>query len=312
MKPRIAVLAALFTVTAALSAGADPQLVNLAMPDAQVMAGVNVEQAKTTPFGQYVLSQVQPNDSHIQKLIDLTGFDPRRDVRELLVASPGTGDHKTGLALARGSFDITRIAAAATDNKATVEQYRGATLITDPKGNGSFAFPDNTLVLAGPTAVVKAALDRRGNTSSSISAALATKVNQLSTTQDAWFVSLVPPSTLKGNEPTPNVPGVTNQEAFQKVEQFSGGVKFGSNVVVNLEALAQTAQDAASLAGVVQFLVNLALSQSGGNPAAATLAKSLTVSAQGQSVKIGLSIPNDQFENLVKPKRVVRREPKKV
>ena len=312
MTPRIAVLAALFTVTAALSAGADPQLVSLAMPDAQVMAGVNVEQAKTTPFGQYVLSQVQPNDPHLQEVIDLTGFDPRRDVRELLVASPGTGDHKSGLAVARGSFDIAKIVAAAKDKKAIVEQYRGVTVISDPKQNGSFAFPDTTLVIAGPSAIVKAALDRRGSTASSISPALAAKVNELSTTQDAWFVSLVPPSTLKGNGPTPNVPGVTNQEAFQKVEQFSGGVKFGSNVVVSLEALAQTAQDAASLAGVVQFLANLALSQSNGNPTAATLAKSLTVNAQGQSVKIGLSIPNDQFENLVKPKRVVRREPKKV
>ena len=63
MKVRIVALIALFTVSAALSAAADPQLLNLVMPDAQVMAGVNVEQAKTTPFGQYVLSQIQPKDN---------------------------------------------------------------------------------------------------------------------------------------------------------------------------------------------------------------------------------------------------------
>jgi hypothetical protein len=310
MKARIAGLAALFTVSAALAAGADPQLINLVMPDAQVMAGVNVEQAKTTPFGQYVLAQIQPQSADLQNLAELTGFDPRRDVRELLVASPGSSDPKTGLALARGSFEVVKIAAGAALAKAKVEKYRGATLITDPKGTASFAFPDNTLVVAGTPDMVRAALDRRGSTASPISAALATKVNQLSTSQDAWFVSLVSPSSLKSNGP--RVPGMTNQDAFQKVDQFNGGVKFGSNVVVSLEALAQTAQDASSLAGVLQFLANLAQSQSGGDPTAAALAKSLTVNTQGQTVKVGLSMPYDQFENLVKPKRPVRRAPKKV
>ena len=68
---------------------ADPQLVGLVMPDAQVLAGVNVEQAKVTPFGQYVLSQIRTSDPQFQELIALTGFDPTRDVREVLVASNG-------------------------------------------------------------------------------------------------------------------------------------------------------------------------------------------------------------------------------
>jgi len=35
---------------------ADPQLLNLVMPDVKVMADINVEQAKTSPFGQFVLA----------------------------------------------------------------------------------------------------------------------------------------------------------------------------------------------------------------------------------------------------------------
>jgi hypothetical protein len=87
---------------------ADPQLLNLLMPDAKVIAGVNVEQAKGTQFGQYVLNQIQSQDAEMQKLITLTGFDPRRDVREVLVATDGTAQSKVGLGLARGTFDVGR------------------------------------------------------------------------------------------------------------------------------------------------------------------------------------------------------------
>ena len=41
--------------------GADPELVGLAMPDTQVMAGVNVEQVKLSPLGQFLLAQIPQN-----------------------------------------------------------------------------------------------------------------------------------------------------------------------------------------------------------------------------------------------------------
>src|ERR1700751_137189 len=103
-------------LSAALLAGfsgvlpaADPQLLNLLMPDAKVIAGVNVDQAKSTQFGQYVLNQLQTHDAEMQKLIAQTGFDPRRDVREVLVATDGNTQGKVGLGLARGTFDVGKI-----------------------------------------------------------------------------------------------------------------------------------------------------------------------------------------------------------
>src|ERR1700758_1458318 len=89
--------ATLFTSFSGVLFAADPLLLNLVSPDAKVVAGVNVEQAKGTQFGQYVLNQMQTGDAHLQELVALTGFDPRRDVRELLVASDGVPGSKTGL-----------------------------------------------------------------------------------------------------------------------------------------------------------------------------------------------------------------------
>ena len=301
MKARIASFAALLALTAALSAAADPQLLSMVMPDAQVVAGVNVDQAKTSPFGQYVLAQIQSNDQKLQDLTALTGFDPRRDVRELLVASPGGNGPNTGLALARGTFDLAKIGAAARTNGAAVETYNGATLVTDPKKNGSLGFlPDGTAVVAGTTDLVKAALNRRSSTTSSISPALSAKVQQWSTSQDAWVVTTVSPASL-GPAHGANLPGgVANSDAVQKIDQFGAGVKFASNVAVSAEAQALTAQDAQGLAGVLQFLINLAQTNSAQNPDAAALLKAVTVSVQGQVVKIGLTVPYDLFENLIK------------
>src|SRR5664279_1243671 len=113
MKAQILTATLLTAFSGALSA-ADPQLLNLVMPDAKVLAGVNVEQAKGTQFGQFILNQMQTQDSQRQQLALLTGFDPRRDVRELLVASDGVPGGKTGLALASGTFDVGKLTAAAT------------------------------------------------------------------------------------------------------------------------------------------------------------------------------------------------------
>ena len=155
-------------------------------------------------------------------------------------------------------------------------------------------------LLCDASDLVKAALDRRSSTTSTISPALSAKVQQWSTSQDAWVVTTVSPTSL-GPAHGANLPGgVANSDALQKIDQFGAGVKFASNVAVSAEAQALTAQDAQGLAGVLQFLINLAQANSAQNPDAAALLKAVTVSVQGQVVKIGLTVPYDLFENLIK------------
>src|SRR5690242_3370229 len=106
--------ATLAAICAGLLPAADPGLVNLVMPDAKVLAGVNVDQAKSTPFGVYVLGQIQAQAAqHLQQVSALTGFDPTRDLHEILIASNGVPGGHTGLVLARGNFDANKIQGAA-------------------------------------------------------------------------------------------------------------------------------------------------------------------------------------------------------
>jgi hypothetical protein len=306
MNARIFLAAALAaTACGALPAkAADPGLLGLVMPDAKALAGINVDQAKATPFGIYVLGQIAPQDPALQQLATLLNFDPRRDVNELLVASTAAAGH-AGLVVARGVFDPVKIAAAALAAGAKSETYNGITILEDPKQANGAAFLDSTLVVVGDVANVKAAIDRK-NSPSVLPPALASQVSQWSQTEDAWVVTTVPPSLLKLSSGAPQVPGLTGQSAFSTVQQVAAGIKFGSMVTLTAQAQTDTAENATNMAGALQFLANLAQMQTAQNPQAGALLKSLTVAAQGVNVNIGLSLPADQFEQLAKPKPAAR------
>jgi hypothetical protein len=243
----------------------------------------------------------------LQQLTALTGFDPRQDLHELLFASTSASGNKTGLALALGTFDPAKIAAAAQSTGAGVETYGGVAIVEDPQHQNGFAFLDSTLVVAGDLANVKAAIDRRAG-GPTIPTALAAQVNQLSSAEDAWAISTVPPSTLRPSVAVPPAAGPNVQNALQKIESASGGVKFGSVVVVTGQAQAATPQDASSLGDVMKLFVSMAQMSAAQHPEAAALAQSLMVTTQGSTVKITLSLPEDQFQQLVKPNAAGRRK----
>jgi hypothetical protein len=295
MKAQLLSTATFLTVFAGALPAADPQLLNLVMPDAKVLAGVNVEQAKGTLFGQYVLTQIQSADHDMQTVVALTGFDPTRDVRETLVASNGTPN--SGLALARGNFDVAKLTAAANLKGAVTENYNGVTILEEPKLTHGIAFLDAGTAIGGDIASVKGAIDRQKNPQP-LPPAVTVKINQLSNTEDAWALCIAPPSTLapaKKDAKSGQIPPV-----FQTVQSANGGVKFGNNVVFTGQAQTDTAQNATSLADVIKLLINLAQMNAGQNQQAAALAQSVQVSASGNTLNVSLSLPEDQFQQLAK------------
>jgi hypothetical protein len=304
MNARILTAASLaFSCAGVLPArAADPQLVALLMPDAIVVAGVNVDQAKATPFGQYVLNQIAAGqNSELSDLTSRTGFDPTRDVHELLVGSNSTANHN-GLCVARGSFDPAKITAAATSNGGTTETYNGTTIIEDTNQTHGVAFLSSSIVVAGDLADVKAAIDRQKNPAP-IPSSLAVQINQWSTSQDAWGITNAPLSSLHPAPGAPSLPGLNGgQGTFQAVQSAAGGVKFGNSVVVTGLAKADTQQNAQTLADTVKLLASLAQMQASNDPNLASLVQSLQVSASGTSVNLSLSLPEDQFEQILKSK----------
>lgn len=296
MTSRVFTSAALLTAFCGTLPAVDPQLLGLAMPDAVAMADVNVAAAKASPFGQYVLSQITANSGFTAATAAL-GFDPRQDLIEVFVCSNATP--KTGLVLATGTFNTQAISTAATVSGATGETYNHVPIVEDPTKQHGFAFLGSTIAVAGDVADVKAAIDRQGK-ASGLPQTIQNQIGALSNAEDAWFLTTVPPLALDKKATTlPGMPGNSAATILQQVQAASGGVKFGSSVQFTAQAQADNAQDATSMAGVLQLLVNLAQANASKNPEGAAALKNLTVTASGANVNIALTLPEDQFQQLL-------------
>jgi hypothetical protein len=302
MTARAVPAALAFVLSAGLLHAADPALLNLLMPDAKVVAGINVDQAVSSPFGQFLLSQLPSNDPGLAKFMAATGFDPRRDLHEILT---GTDAQEHGLVLAKGTFDTALIFAAAQAAGQTVETYNGVQILTG-KNNAhphGLAFLGDSIAVAGDLDSVHGAIDRRSATSAPIEAALASQVEQLSGSYDAWSISILPLSTLAGQMGSgSNLNDLLNSGLLKSIQQISGGIKFGDVIQVSAQAVSNSSQNATALADVVRFLVNMVQVNAPASSAAAISAilRNLSVQADGNSVNLTLAIPVQQLENLVR------------
>ncbi len=81
----------------------DPVLARMVPPGTVSLLGARMDQIKTTPMYQKLIAQKKLPD--LDRFTRETGFDPRRDVRELLLAS--NQRKARPVALARGSFQVS-------------------------------------------------------------------------------------------------------------------------------------------------------------------------------------------------------------
>jgi hypothetical protein len=299
----LAILALGLTMVATASAAIDPVLLNLVMPDAKILSGIQVDQSVASPFGQYVLGQMQAGDDGFQKFILSTGFDPRRDLHEVLAATNSDGSSKTVsvLAIGRGVFVPSQILATATAEGGTITSYRGFSIIAEP-GSASptaIVFFDASTVAAGDLASVKAAIDRKvaGNT---FSGPLAQKAKDASATNQAWFATVSPLSVFLGDKlGSTGLSAIGDNTLLQSVVQASGGVNFGSaTVTVTGDAMTTSGQNAQALVDILKFLVSLVPSS---DPNIKSLASGATFSVNGTTAHLVLALPEQQLEQLFMP-----------
>jgi hypothetical protein len=301
---RLAVLLALPIATWA----ADPGLLKLVMPDAKVIAGIQVDQTKNSVFGQYILSHMQVDDTGFKSFIAQTGFDPRRDVSEIMIASSWTSNDAASrwLVMARGTFDLGKIAHAAQSNGVATTSFQGVNILVHsssakPDVENAIAFFDGTSAVLGDLASVKAAIERQ-KSSAAPSNQLLAKVMDLSAKNDFWFVTLVPVSEFAGAMPDPNLSSAMQGNLLAAINEASGGVRFGETVTISAEAIARSEKDAQALVDVVKFVAGMVQLNRQNNPAAgqvATLLDTLDCKAAGNVTTVSLAIPELQLEQMI-------------
>jgi hypothetical protein len=305
---RLAVLVALPTATWA----ADPALLRLVMPDAKVIAGIQVDQTRNSLFGQYILSHMQVDDAGFKSFITQTGFDPRRDVSEILIASNWESNSPASrwLVIARGSFDLGKIAHAAQGTGVRTSNFQGVDILihssTDkPEVENAIAFFDGTSAVMGDLASVKGAVERQ-KSAAAPSNQLMAKVRDLSSKNDFWFVTLVPVSEFSGVMPDPNLSGAMKGNLLSAINEASGGIRFGNIVNISAEAVTRSEKDAQALVDVVKFVAGMVQLNRQNNAAAgqvATLLDTLDCKTAGNVTTVSLAIPEQQLEQMLEMMR---------
>ncbi|NWF84829.1 MAG: hypothetical protein HXY18_13485 [Bryobacteraceae bacterium] len=292
-----------FAAGALMLPAADPALLSLAPAGAKMIAGIDADRAKNSPFGQRLMAQIREDDKGFQEFLAQTGFDPRRDIREVVVA--GTEDKKQGIILIRGTFDTAKIKAAMLAHGAAATQYQGVEIWSGggKKNEGAIAILTATLAIGGSDEMVKAALDRRAASGPAIAPALAAKINDWSSRYDAWFVStgpLGPNATKMGT-----LNGAANF-SVDSILEAAAGARFLADIDVAAETVMRSAQDAAALADVIRFLASMVRMNAGQNGVDENVLRvidTLQVSTADAVTRVSVTVPEQTLEKVFERKQ---------
>ena len=286
-------------------AAVDSGLLALVPSGAKLITSVDIEHARSSQFGQYMLNRIDTEDPHFEQLIRETGFDPRRDLQDFIFASPGAQaeNGETGFViLARGMFDPDRIKSAAKARGAVIKTYQGVDMILDKSNNQKtgVAFPEVGVAIMADSATLRQIIANRDN-SGSLDPDLRNMVFNVGAHNDAWFVSLLGGSYLTHHLNEETKQPLQQAQALESILESSGGIRFGDVVQLSFDAKTRSPKDATSLADVIRFLGSLLQMQRQSDAKLDILASALdqmNLTTAGDSVHLSISMPEKSLEQL--------------
>ena len=292
----------------------DRSLLALLPANATSLVGVDVERLKRTPAWRYWEEQsLRSNDTKFDEFTRETGFDPRRDVQELLVASTG---EKQYVAVARGTFNVANLTRAMKAKNATVENYRGLEVLggEGKDQNGRFCFLDDKTVLAGTRPELLGAIDRKlgGGPSLTSNTSLLSRAQAISGTHQVWAVSSNPGQLVNRNLPRSGNAQASNfARIFSTMSDTSLALDLSGGLELRAQGLCQSGQDAKTLADAVRGLVALGrLSASEKEPEMMNVLDGIQVEERNNELAIKVKLDQTGFEKLLE-KRGSRRRPER-
>jgi hypothetical protein len=303
------------TGCALAQASVDRDLLAMAPPETTLLTGIDVTRAQESPFGAYLLRQMRTDDDHFKEFMGATGFDPRRDLQEVLFVglAEKNGQDSRFAIFARGNFDQARIQSAAEAKGATVTMIDGVTVLLIKKhgesGQKALAFPQPGIAVLGDVATIREALSP-GGTGGALDTQLLDQVNRVGVNNDLWFATLMSGAFLNhelGNAATtPGMAnGMANSAALQSILKSAGGLQFGDTVAMSLDLVTRSPEDAKSVTDLLRFAGNLMQMQQN-NPranAAASALSSMQVETTGSNVHASLGITEQQLELLLQSEK---------
>ena len=146
------------------------QQIALLPQDAGVYAYVNIERLHNASFSHIFIDSARKQitgNPEFQELVEQTGLDPEKDIRDVYFAlKPGSSKEKPlGLIVASGDFEPSKITEFLMKknkhNKIMTEMYKGKKLFFSQEKASGFCFADSHTLIAGNLEQVTAWIDRR-------------------------------------------------------------------------------------------------------------------------------------------------------
>jgi hypothetical protein len=271
---------------------ADNVLVKMVPPGSTSLVGARMDQIKTTEFYRKLLEQQKI--PQLERFANETGFDPRRDVREMLFASTATG----GVLLARGSFRVKQ--APLQQSQAKLIRHGDYSIWS--LGENGFCILDPTLAAAGDLQSLGAALDEWKSGKHTVAAGLLARAKEVDPRAQFWGVSTGFATFVADNMPRAGgrAAGIDFSKIFRGLQDTWFQADFSTGLKGDLHGVAATEQDAVNLRDTAKGLVGFGrLSVPENQPEMLKLWDGIVVEQEGRSVTIRADIPQSMVDRLV-------------
>jgi hypothetical protein len=240
--------------------------------------GINVRAVASSALVKSAMSQAmsaRPDlGAQFQKLGALPGFDPLRDIEEVLIGAAGEGKNAPAVVVLRGHFDVEKMGAGAFP-------YRGVPMLSAGGGaSGTLALIDGSIALAGDAASVRAAIDRGGK--GTLPASTAARIESLRSRYDIWGFGHMPSSLLSGT---------AKPDALKSIDSFQFGIGLSNGLEGTAELHARSPEDAQKLSAIAQMVQMMVAAQKPKDNAV-----KLSAAVENRTLKVAFQMPQEELE----------------
>lgn len=283
----------------------DNVLIRMVPPEPTSLVGAHMDQIKASELYQKLIAQ--------QKLPQLdqfareTGFDPRHDVREILMVYGPQGT----VLLARGNFNLKQDTVAVAGMKVIrhgkysirtlpAQTAPGTPPGTNPGAPSGFCILDPTLAAAGEVPAVEAALDEWTQTRIHKAAdPLLANVVSINDQTALWGVSTGFAHFLAANLPGSGS-GIDFSAIFRGIDSSWFSASVGAGFQATIHCTTATEKDAMNLRDAAKGLIGLGrLMVPQNQPDLLRFWDGLTVDQAGRTFALNADIPGDLIDEMV-------------
>jgi hypothetical protein len=276
-----------FTSVALAQPHIDNVLERMVPPGSTSLVGAHMDQVKQTEiYKRMVASQSLVS---VDQFARETGFDPRRDVRELLFATTPKGS----VMLARGTFHLN----SSTLNN--VQKIRHGQYELRVQGENGFCILDSTLAAAGEIPVLEAALDEWTSGAHTAAQPLLARTASMDPQSQLWGVSIGAANFLADHPPAANS-GLDLSKILRGLQDTWFQADFRAGVRSAVHGTTLTEKDAVNLRDTVRGMVGLGrLNVPENQSELLKVWDGIAVDQQGRSIAIRADIAQDLIDKMV-------------